>query len=189
MSNEITKKQMLERFNILTETCRNTFDTGLHCFDCSLRGECQAIRSLIEASGGKAEGGEKPCSCYVWPGPSDEKPKQYWPCPTCSATWEQRWLETSPGSSSIEGYPASVKQALTVPAPLPEVEEAIKCMEQNAPWGYPDDSIKERIEHDDHMCALAVIKAALSRGVEWEKRYAELVETVAQRAGQMKGKV
>jgi len=43
-----------------------------------------------------------------------------------------------------------------------EVEEAIKCMEQNAPWGYDDDGPQERQEHETHMAALAVIKAALA---------------------------
>ena len=65
------------------------------------------------------------------------------------------------------------------PAPLPkEVEEAIKCMEQNAPWGYDDDGPQERQEHETHMAAIAVIKAALRPKVVSREWVAWFVKTI-----------
>jgi len=66
----------------------------------------------------------------------------------------------------------TIKKDLTV-APLPaEVEEAM-----------------EYIRRHMEICigtldALAVIRAALAKGVEWERKWAELVETVASRTDQ-----
>ena len=55
----------------------------------------------------------------------------------------------------------------SLPAPLPaEVEEALKCMKQNAPWGYDDDSELEHQEYETHMAALAVIRAALTATIK-----------------------
>jgi hypothetical protein len=64
------------------------------------------------------------------------------------------------------------------PAPLPkEVEEAMFRMEMFANCHGSKDEVTDA----------AVIQAALSKGVEWERRYAELVETVANRTDQAKG--
>jgi hypothetical protein len=112
------------------------------------------IRSLIESSGEKEKPKCPECGgtgYKMTPGMSGA-----FPCPKCKPA-------PSPGSSSIEGYPASVKQALTVPAPLPaEVEGAVDFIR-----------MAEGADAEEHALlqeAVAVLKAALSKGVEWEKR-------------------
>jgi len=76
----------------------------------------------------------------------------------------------SPGpSSSVEGYPASVKQALAVPAPLPaEVEEAMARIGVTLAFAFELRGMKSgkgvALEHGKRdSAALAVIKAALSQ--------------------------
>jgi len=96
-----------------------------------------AIVCLIESSGENASDKRGPAKCPVcegtgWnptePPPGATNPTSV-PCHSCKGAG---WIlpygpfcfgETTPApspgpSSSIEGYPASVKQALTVPAPL-----------------------------------------------------------------------
>ena len=73
------------------------------------------------------------------------------------------------------GPAPTIKKDLTVD---PSVEEAIKCMEQNAPLGYDDDGPQERQEHETHMAAIAVIKAALRPKVVSREWVAWFVKTI-----------
>jgi hypothetical protein len=87
--------------------------------------------------------------------------------------------ETDPFLSNLYGVKSAPSPAPTIKQDLtvgPSVEEAIKCMEQNAPWGYDDDGPQERQEHETHMAALAVLKAALRPKVVSRGWVGELVE-------------
>ena len=79
----------------------------------------------------------------------------------------------------------TIKKDLTV-APLPaEVEEAMERVEV---W-YRHYDLEKLVGQmggyaKQDAAALAVIRAALAKGVEWERKWAELVETVASRTDQ-----
>jgi hypothetical protein len=69
------------------------------------------------------------------------------------------------------------------PAPPPEVEEAMENIRDGIEYaggqlGWHD--------YEGLTTSFAVIRAALSKGAEWEKRWAELVETVAVRTDQVR---
>ena len=77
----------------------------------------------------------------------------------------------------------TIKKDLTV-APLPaEVEEAMDTLRVFGMSGASETGDIPASEREI-LAALAVIQAALSKGVEWEKRYAELVEDTSRRTDQ-----
>ena len=109
-----------------------------------------------------------------------------WHCPTHGpvATREQSFGSAQPAPS---------------PAPLPsEVEEAMEVISEaivflpsfNAPNGQimflraDKKGYRNADARTAYTAALAVIKSALAKGVEWERRYAELVEDVSRRTDQ-----
>jgi hypothetical protein len=82
--------------------------------------------------------------------------------------------------------PAEVPQSVTGRNQLKEVEEALlnlgNVLTDAYDLAWEGETGEEK--YANAQTALAVIRAALAKGVEWERKWAELVETVASRTDQ-----
>ena len=126
--------------------------------------------ALIESSGEKDKGKAMfPCACC-------DKPSVRY-CPDRGA-----WVCDEHAFTPAPSPAPTIKQDLRVG---PSVEEAMERVEV---W-YRHYDLEKLVGQmggyaKQDAAALAVIRAALAKGVEWERKWAELVETVASRTDQ-----